>query len=126
MLIRLNAQLLPVANDIIAGGLACSVGLASHEVVDRASAGAHCLLCRGHRVRLVIARDPVTHIADEPATRQAVLQHDSIAEPQTLILPKSVWHLHTHIENDVKIIFTIGQSKDETVFAEKPDQNKTK
>ena len=99
MLIRLNAQLLPVPNDIIVGGLACSVGLASHEVVDRASAGAYCLLSRGHGVRLVIARDPVTHIADKPPTRQAVPQHDRIAESQTLILSKSVWHLHTDGEN---------------------------
>lgn len=102
MLIRLNAQLLPIANDIIVGGLACSVGLASHEVVDRASAGANSLLSRGHCVRLVIARDPVTHIAHKPATRQAVLQHNRIPKPQALILSKSVWHLH--MANVVKII----------------------
>ena len=94
VLVRLEAQFLSVADGIIAGGLARSVGLGPHEVDDRAGAGADSLLGCSHGVRLVVARDPVAHVADEPAAGQAIAQHDGIAESQALILSERVGNLN--------------------------------
>ena len=94
MLVRLEAQFLPVADGIIAGGLALTVGLGPHEVDDGAGAGADSLLGCSHGVRLVVARNPVAHVADEPAVSQAVAQHDGIAESQALILSERVGNLN--------------------------------
>ena len=71
-----------------------TVGLGPHEVDDRAGAGADCLLSCSDGVRLVVARDPVAHVADEPAVGQAVAQHDGIAESQGLILSERVGNLN--------------------------------
>ena len=61
---------------------------------DRASAGADSLFSCCHSVRLVIARDPVTHVTNEPAISQAILQQDGITKSQALILSERVRNLN--------------------------------
>ena len=91
--VGLDANLLPVTNQIVISGLSRGVGLASHEVNDGASASTHGLIRGSHGVGLIIARDSVTHVTHEPAICKAVLEHDGIAKSQSLVLSESVWHL---------------------------------
>ena len=83
---------MPVANAIITGWTARLLG-SSHDVNDGASAGTHGLLCGGHSIRLVVARDAVTHVAHQPSIGERVLKHDCVAEFQRLVFSVSVGHL---------------------------------
>ena len=91
-LVGLDANFLAVPDHVVVGG-ARSVGSTAHEVDNRAGTGANSLLGGGHSVCLVVASDPVAHVADEPAVGPGALEHDGITEVERLILAVRVRNL---------------------------------
>ena len=90
MLVRLQAHFLTIADEIVSSSL---VGVATGDVDDGPGAGTDSLLSSGDSVGLVVGGDAVAHVANEPSVGKAVLEHDGVAEAQTVIGSVRVGHL---------------------------------
>ena len=87
--VGLEANLLTVADHVVAGRATLIVA-AAHDVKDGASAGTNSLFGRSHSIGLVVARDAIAHVTDEPSVSEAVLHHDGVTEAKRVVLTVSV------------------------------------